>query len=156
MISANSNIIKVSSDGTVTIHKFPEGSICDQNAALRKLIGEDCDIFEHVMPRRLYTELKCSAEPDKKGPGKCVSMLCDEEFSFKAFEVNALASYLYETDRHGNPILGDVIFVGEALDSNNDIYFCGIDNVTFISLLAKVRNLAKDLTIFLTERRTAK
>ena len=36
------------------------------------MIGNGCDLVEHVMPKRLYTELKMPSSPVKE-PGKCVS-----------------------------------------------------------------------------------
>lgn len=51
-------IIKVSTELEMSVHEFPEGTMREQNKALYDLIGNGCDIVEHVMPKRLYTELK--------------------------------------------------------------------------------------------------
>ena len=42
-------------------------------------------------------------------------MLVDEEFYFHCDEtkLNKIASWLYETDRHGYPILGNALIIGE-------------------------------------------
>ena len=53
-------IIKVSTELEMSVHEFPEGTMREQNKALYDLIGNGCDIVEHVMPKRLYTELSPS------------------------------------------------------------------------------------------------
>ena len=53
-------IIKISTELEMTIHDFPEGTMREQNKVLCELIGNGCDIVEHVMPKRLYTMLKMS------------------------------------------------------------------------------------------------
>lgn len=86
-------LIKISTDLEMTIHEFPEGRRRDaggvpamsheeQNDYLRKLIGNHCRIYEHVMPERLYTHLKMTDHPTNI-PGQCVSMLIDEEGRLK-------------------------------------------------------------------------
>lgn len=45
-----SKIIKVSTDLEVTVHDFPQGNMREQNRALYELIGNGCDMIEHVMP----------------------------------------------------------------------------------------------------------
>ena len=52
-----SKIIKVSTDLEVTVHDFPQGNMREQNRVLYELIGNGCDMIEHVMPVRLYNEL---------------------------------------------------------------------------------------------------
>lgn len=123
-------LIKVSTALEVTVHEFPAGNYLEQNKALCGLIGNGCNHVEHVMPKRLYTELKQSNRVTKI-PGQCVSMLVDEEFLFReGLEENIVGSYLYETDKHMNPILGNVLFVGEAWKGNG-IGFCGIEETVF-------------------------
>lgn len=94
-------IIKVSTELEMSVHEFPEGTMREQNKALYDLIGNGCDIVEHVMPKRLYTELKMPSTPVKE-PGKCVSMLIDEEGRLKPNKANLIGSYLYEFDKHGS------------------------------------------------------
>lgn len=132
-------IIKVSTELEMTVHDFPEGSIREQTHALCELIGNGCDIIEHVMPRRLYTSLKMSNNPTKT-PGDCVSMLIDEEGRLKPNKTNVIGSYLYETDRHGCPIVGNVIFVGEVI-ANEGISLCGISDENFSALENKLKNM---------------
>lgn len=77
-----SKIIKVSTDLEVTVHDFPQGTIREQNRQLCELIGNGCEMIEHVMPRRLYNELGHTTEV-KRENSKCVAMLVDEEFLLK-------------------------------------------------------------------------
>ncbi len=122
-------IIRISTDLELTVHEFPIGTHARQNQFLRELIGNYCSIYEHVMPRRLYTELHMKDEPTEV-PGQCVSMLVDEEGRLNENDLNLIGSYLYETDRHKNYIMGNVLFVGEEL-TDNGIDFCGIEESTF-------------------------
>lgn len=72
------NLIKISTDLELSVHEFPTGTHEEQNNKLRELIGNDCRLYEHVMPKRLYTELHQMDHPTKV-KGQCVSMLIDEE-----------------------------------------------------------------------------
>lgn len=56
-------IIKVSTELEMSVHEFPEGTMREQNKVLYGLIGNGCDLVEHVMPKRLYTELKMPSSP---------------------------------------------------------------------------------------------
>lgn len=86
-------IIKVSTELEMSVHEFPSGTIREHNKALCELIGNGCDLVEHVMPKRLYTELKMPSSPVKE-PGKCVSMLIDEEGRLKPNKANLIGSSL--------------------------------------------------------------
>lgn len=132
-------LIKISTDLEMTVHEFPTGSYEQQNKFLRELIGNNCDIYEHVMPRRLYTDLHMKDRPTKVS-GQCVSMLIDEEGLLKENEPNLIGSYLYETDRHGHPIMGNVLFVGEEW-SDDGIDFCGIEDSVFKQLELQLNNM---------------
>ena len=134
------NIIRVSTDLECSVHKYPEGSYTEQNKALSCLIGEDCSMIEHVMPRRLYTELEHSNRPGKV-PGTCISILIDEEGLLKSLNPNYIGSYLYETERHGSPIVGNILFVGEEWDGDG-ISFCGIEESVFDRLYAQISLMA--------------
>jgi len=134
-------LIKVSTALKVTVHEFPEGNYSEQNKALCELIGNGCDHIEHVMPKRLYTVLKQSRRVTKI-PGQCVSMLVDEEFLFrKGLEPNMLGGYLYETDKHMNPILGNILFVGNVWKGDG-IDFCGIEDTVFAELHKQLMMMA--------------
>lgn len=125
-------MIKISTDLGLTVYEFPSCGYEEENRFLRNLIGNHCDIYEHTMPRRLYTELHMKDHPTKV-PGQCVSMLIDEEGLLKENEPNPIGSYLYEADRHGNLIRGNILFVGERLCSDG-IEFCGIADSVFEKL----------------------
>ena len=50
-------------------------------------------------------------------------LLVDEDGRMKQKEVNRLGSYFYDADRHGWPILGDVVFAiaaGEDIEAPDD------------------------------------
>ena len=116
-------LVRVSTDLQVTIHDYPEGSYQIQNKALRKLIGNDCDLYESVSPKRLYSRVKIGKKMEKEGHR--MVMLVDEEGLLKSLESNILGSWLYETDKHGYPIAGNILFVGTKY-TGMGIDFCGI------------------------------
>ena len=116
-------LVRVSTDLQVTIHDYPEGSYQIQNKALRKLIGNDCDLYESVSPKRLYSKVKIGKKMEKEGHR--MVMLVDEEGLLKSLESNILGSWLYETDKHGYPTAGNVLFVGTKY-TGMGIDFCGI------------------------------
>lgn len=131
--------IKISTDMELSVHDFPDGDHCEQNMVLKELIGNRCDIYEHVMPERLYTDLKMKNRPTKI-PGQCVSMLIDEEGRLKRNVPNLIGSYLYKTDEHGEPIMGNILFVGEEW-TGDGIDFCGIEEKTFKLLELELNNM---------------
>lgn len=122
-------MIKITTNLELSVHEFPDGSYAKQNEALQNLIGNNCRIYEHIMPGRLYTELHMKNRPTKVS-GQCVSMLIDEEGLLKENEPNLIGSYLYETDRHGHPIMGNILFVGEECGGDG-MDFCGIEDSVF-------------------------
>lgn len=111
----------------------------EQNDYLRKLIGNHCRIYEHVMPERLYTHLKMTDHPTNI-PGQCVSMLIDEEGRLKPNTPNLIGSYLYKSDVHNQPIVGNVLFVGEEW-GDDGIDFCGVEEETFKLLELELNNM---------------
>lgn len=133
-------LIKISTDLELTVHEFPEGTHEQQNKFLRELIGNNCDLYEHIMPARLYRDLHMKNRPTKV-PGQCVSMLIDEEGLLKEKVIpNLIGCYLYETDRHGNPIVGNILFVGEEW-TGDGIDFCGIEESVFAQLELQLNNM---------------
>lgn len=134
-------IIKVSIDLEVTVHDFPEGALTEQNKKLYELIGNGCNMIENVMPKRLYRELGHTTTVLKEN-SKCVSMLVDEEFLFRnGSRPNLIGCYLYETDKHRSPIMGNILFVGNAYIGDG-IEFTGIELETFETLYAQLKNMA--------------
>lgn len=137
-------MIRVSTELELTVHEYPQGTYEAQHEQICKLIGNDCRIYEHVMPNRLYSELNMNNRPTRV-PGQCVSMLIDEEGRLKKHPVlNYLGSYLYESDKHNNPIVGNILFVGEEWTSEG-IDFCGIDESVFEILEKKLTGLINDM-----------
>lgn len=134
-------IIRISTDNEISEHDFPEGSYSERNRVLRDLIGPRCELYEHVMPRRLYTKLGASDEVDDE-PGVCVSMLVDEEGLYHDLEINLVGSYLYEMDKHGCVIAGNILIVGEAWGEDG-INFCGIAEDQFAKLFPQLKELTE-------------
>ncbi len=136
-------IIKVSTDLEMSLHDFPEGTYEQQNEFIRSLIGNGCQIYERVMPRRLYSDLHIRNEVTNI-PGQCVRMLVDEEGILKPNKKNHLGSYLYETDKHGYQIMGNILFVGEKW-TDEGIDFCGIDESVLKALEEKLNNMIRTM-----------
>lgn len=134
-------IIKITTENEISVHDFPKGSYHVQNKVLRELIGPRCESYEHVMPNRLYKELGGSNKVGKE-KGGCVSMLVDEEGLYHDLDDNMVGSYLYETDKHGNVIVGNILIIGEACGSDG-IDFCGISDTQFALLYPKLERLTK-------------
>lgn len=133
-------LIRISTELELSVHEFPKEDYGTQNNELRKLIGDKCDLYEHVMPKRLYTELHISNRPSNT-PGQCVSMLIDEEGLVKdGMTPNIVGSYLYETDKHGTPIMGNILLVGEEW-GDDGIDFCGIEKSVFENLELQLKNM---------------
>ena len=51
-------MIKITTDNQISVHDFPERSFEEQNKSLRDYIGPKCELFERVMPKRLYNQGK--------------------------------------------------------------------------------------------------
>lgn len=126
-------IIKVSTDNIVSIHDYPAGSFREKNTVLAELIGNGCEMIESVKPKRLYEKLKFQYRPTEN-EGESVAMIVDEEGLLKdEIVVNPIGSYLYEIDKHGCPIVGNILFVGEQISSDG-ILLCGLSDTNFTKL----------------------
>lgn len=148
-------IIRITADNEISIHEFPTGCYGEQNRVLRELIGPACELYEHVMPARLYKDLGGSNKPTAKA-GSCVSMLIDEEGLYHDLDVNYVGSFLYGTDTHGHPIVGTILIVGEQWTSDG-LEFCGISEDQFDLLypkLAELAEIAKDPILKETQEET--
>lgn len=119
--------------------EYPTGS--GEWSKLQEYIGNGCTILEHVQPRRLYTRIGASLEI-KNVAGSKVSMLVDEEFSYHCEDdkINKIASWLYESDRHGYLILGNVLIVGEKYEGLA-ISFCAMSDEQFDIVYPKLKEL---------------
>ena len=136
------NIIRISTELLLTVHEFPEEKTsCEQNKVLRGLIGRDCSMYEHVMPKRLYKVLGGSNRVTNK-PGNCVNMLVDEEGILKGLPYNLVGSYLYETDIHGNYIVGNILIAGEVM-TEDGICFCGMSEEQFNLLYPQLEKITE-------------
>ena len=135
-------MILITTDNEVKELEYPDGGLKSWKK-LREHIGNGCELIEHVQPKRLYTEIGAGIEV-KNVPGSKVSMLVDEEFYFHCDEtkLNKIASWLYETDRHGYPILGNALIIGEKY-GNAGIEFCEMSEEQFDLVFPKLKELGK-------------
>jgi hypothetical protein len=130
-------IIKISTDNELTVHDFPEK---DTARTLAELIGNGCEYLEMVRPMRLYTELHMESRVSDE-PGAAVAMLVDESGLLKEdSKINIVGSWLYGSDRHGSPIVGNILFVGQRW-INMGVDYCGIQDEAFNDLEAKLKNI---------------
>lgn len=134
-------LIKITIDNEISVHEFPKGNYSEQNEALSNLIGPKCRLVEHVMPNRLYKVLGGSNKVENIEVN-CVSMLVDEEGLYHDLDMNYVGSFLYETDKHGNPIVGNILIVGEMW-TGDGIDFCGMSEQQFSLLYPKLEELTK-------------
>lgn len=133
-------IIRISTQNEISVHEYPS---IRENEILQMLIGNGCSMFECVRPRRLYQ--KYGAVADVTGtPGEAVAMLVDEEGLMKTNQVNSVGSLLYETDKHGAPIVGNILIVGEKW-YNSGISFCGIEDSQFEKIYPQIEMLANKI-----------
>ena len=134
-------MILITTDNQVKELEYPEG--IDSWKKLMAHIGNRCDLLERVQPNRLYTEIGAGFEI-KKVPGSKVSMLVDEEFLYHCdkTKLNKIASYLYETDLHGYPILGNALIIGEKY-GNAGIEFCEMSEEQFDIVFPRLEELGK-------------
>ena len=58
------------------------------------------------------------------------------------FAAKQIASWLYETDRHGYQILGNALIIGEKY-GNAGIEFCGMSEEQFDLVFPKLKELGK-------------
>lgn len=116
-------LVRVTTDLTVTIHDFPEGSYQEKAETLRMLIGHDCNLYQTVRPKRLYTDI----EGGKKSleEGNPILMLVDEEGLLKSLVPNMLGIWLYGVDIYGFSIVGDMLFVGTCCNGMG-MDLCGL------------------------------
>lgn len=140
-------ILKLTRDNNITVHEYPNGNYREQNTALSELIGNGCRLVEEVRPKRLYEKLKFKFTATEN-EGDSVSMLVDEEGLLKdKIYVNPIASYLYEWDKHGAIIVGNVLFIGERLDCDGAIYYCGLSEENFTRLKSCLEKMVSSLEV---------
>lgn len=54
-------------------------------------------------------------------------MIVNEEGMLLNLPMNMFGSFLYGTDYHGNPILGDIVLLKEGIDSDGELDILGLD-----------------------------
>ena len=55
-------------------------------------------------------------------------MIVNEEGTLINLPRNSFGSFLYGTDYHGNPILGDIVVLKEGINSDGEIDILGLDD----------------------------
>lgn len=131
-------IIKISTDNMISVHKYPESNV---RKTLFGLIGNYCSIVECVKPQRLYRDLGAVAATSNV-PGEAVALLVDEEGLLKENAINAVASFLYGTDKHSHPIVGNVLVIGVKWERGG-VSFCGIEDSQFEMLYPRLKELTE-------------
>ena len=97
--------VKVTPDNIISVIDVKFDDFRD----LQKAVGGH---FKIVSTKTLYETFKMP-----------IIMSVDEDGIMKQKEVNRLGSYFYDADRHGWPILGDVVFAiaaGEDIEAPSD------------------------------------
>ena len=136
-----SKVIVITPEGNISTKEFPSGTYREQNKQLSGMIGEACRNVEHVMPVRLYTGL--GGYPDYPYNGRCrPNMLVDEEGMYHNLKVNIVGSWLYQTDIHGCPILGNII-IAEETEKGDGLDFIGLSDDQFKLLMPQFERLCK-------------
>ena len=92
--------------------------------SLRKALG---GYPELVRPRRL-------ARP--------YCMLVDDKGLLKDLQLNSVGSYLYETDKHNQPIVGDIFIMREANSIDGSI-LVGLQESDIDSLMVQVSRIVR-------------
>ena len=100
----------------------------DVKEPLHKTIGEELGgYFETVRPRRVPFPL---------------TMIVDEEGLLKGLPHNPIGCYMYETDKHNQPIVGDIIIMREEM-TNDGIVLIGLERSHIDDLLPLFKGLAE-------------
>ena len=94
--------VKITTNNKISVVDIPWGL-----DGWYEAIGGGCDIVETVKTQRMFDLFKMP-----------ILMIVDEEGIIREQDLNLAASILYGMDRHGSPIVGDVIF---GVPSGEDI-----------------------------------
>lgn len=54
-------------------------------------------------------------------------MIVNDEGALLNLQMNSFGSFLYGTDYHGNPILGDIVLLKEGINSDGELDILGLD-----------------------------
>lgn len=107
-------VIVITTDNELRTEDYPSGDWRARHTALTGMIGKGC-------------------RPN---------MLVDEDGYGHEQEVNIVGSWLYQTDIHGCPILGDIIIAGET-DVGDGLDFIGLTDDQFKHLLPQLTELCE-------------
>lgn len=130
-------IVKITVNNKISVHSFPEGDYTSQREVLKELIGPKCKLLQRVMPKRLYDELGASSKT-----GDCVIVLVDEDGERHGLTLNTVGSWLYETDKHGLSILGNILIIGERGNDGEEVY-SGLTEEQYSLLYPKLQELTR-------------
>ena len=129
-------LIKITPTGEVSLASYDGKDILK---TLRHLI--DAYTIEHVRQKRLYNFAS-----------QKTCMMVDEEGLLKGLEPNPIGSFLYESDIHGWPIVGNIVIAWEdTVDGEYDI--TGIPDSIAEGLFCIFK--AVDISVVGTERSTS-
>ena len=94
---------------------------CGINEFCTKNIGPKCETPEFVHPKRLP---------------RPYAMVVDESGLYHDLKINLVASYLYQMDIHGCPIVGDVLFMKDIMTAEGpDIGFLNEQDVMVLTAI---------------------
>ena len=71
-----------------------------------------------------------------------LTMIVDEEGLPKELPLNPIGCYMYETDKHNQPIVGDIIIMREEM-TNDGIVLIGLEQSHIDDLLPLIKRLSK-------------
>ena len=136
-------VIVITTDNELRTEDYPSGDWKTRHDAITGMIGNGCRMVEHVMPVRLYTGL--GAYPEYPQNGRCrPNMLVDEDGYANQQRVNLVGCWLYQTDIHGCPILGNIIIAGETdIGDGDGLDFIGLTDDQYKLLLPQFKKLCE-------------
>lgn len=73
-------------------------------------------------------------------------MVVNEEGMILGLPINSFGSFLYGTDYHGNPILGDIVLLKEGIDSDGECDILGLNgqDIKYLCDMVSTGKGAKD------------
>ena len=94
-------------------------------------VGTDCCVSEVDVSGDVYSVLQEllngwpeHVRPKRLKPPYC--MMVDDEGVYKELPVNYVGSYLYQTDKHGHPIVGDIYIFKDKIHACGDYTVTGL------------------------------
>ena len=117
--------IKITADNKISIIDVD----FDNYKAIQKVIG---GYIEMVKTQKMFDYF-----------GRPVLMLVDEDGYEKQLSGNAVGSFMYDFEKYGLPILGDIIFAQAAGECSEDMEGIGEPEETLEMLMERFRFLEK-------------